>query len=61
VTDKKKKKSKFKKIKIISNIFSDHKGTKLKKKQLKEEDWEKTKQNTKRPNNMLLNNQWFNK
>ena len=47
--------NKFKKIEIISSIFSDHKGLKLEKK-LKE----KNQKNSKiwRLNSMLLNNEW---
>ena len=51
----KKSLNKFKKIEIISNIFSDHKGMKLET-NLKE----KTQKHSKswRLNSMLLNNEW---
>ena len=47
---------KFKKIEIISNIFSDHKGLKLEN-NLKEKTQKHS--NSWRLNNMLLNNEWF--
>ena len=48
---------KFKKIEILSNIFSDHTGLKLETNLM-----EKTEKhsNTWRLNNMLLNNEWVN-
>ena len=46
---------KFKKIEIISSIFSDHKGLKLET-NLKEKTQKHS--NTWAPNNMLLNNEW---
>ena len=47
--------NKFKKIEIISSIFSDHKGLKLET-NLKEKTPKHTK--TWRLNSMLLNNEW---
>ena len=47
--------NKFKKIEIISSIFSDHKGLKLET-NLKEKTPKHSK--TWRLNNMLLNNEW---
>ena len=49
--------NKFKKIEIISSIFSDHKGLKLET-NLKAETQKNS--NTWRLNNMLLNNEWVN-
>ena len=46
----------FKKIEIISSIFSDHKGLKLER-NLKEKKTQKHS-NSWRLNNMLLNNEW---
>ena len=48
----------FKKIEIISSIFSDHKGLKLER-NLKEKKTQKHS-NSWRLNNMLLNNEWVN-
>ena len=47
--------NKFKKIEIISSIFSDDKGLKLET-NLKEKNWKHSK--TWRLNSMLLNNEW---
>ena len=47
--------NKFKKIEIISSIFSDHKGLKLQT-NLKEKT--KKHSNSWRLNSMLLNNEW---
>ena len=47
--------NKFKKMEIISSIFSDHKGLKLET-NLKEKNPKHSK--TWRPNSMLLNNEW---
>ena len=47
--------NKFKKIEIISNIFSDHKGMKLET-NLKEKTQKLS--NSWRSNNMLLSNEW---
>ena len=49
--------SKFKKIEIISSIFSDHSGLKLET-NLKEKTQKHS--NTWTLNNMLLNNEWVN-
>ena len=49
--------NKFKKIEIISNICSDHNGSKLET-NLKEKTQKHS--NTCRLNNMLLNNEWVN-
>ena len=50
--------NKFKKIEIISNIFSNHNGMKLEINFRKKT--EKKPTNTWRLNNMLLKNQWVN-
>ena len=50
--------NKFKKIEIISSIFSDHKGEKLEN-NLKEKTPKHT--NSWRLNSMLLNNEWVKK
>ena len=50
--------NKFKKIEIISNIFSNHNGMKLEINFRKKT--EKKPTNTLRLNNMLLKNQWVN-
>ena len=47
--------NKFKKIEIISSIFSDHKGLKLEN-NLKEKNKKHSK--SRRLNSMLLNNDW---
>ena len=49
--------NKFKKIEIISSIFSDHNGL-----ELESNHMEKTQKHSPpwRLNNMLLNNEWFN-
>ena len=49
--------NKFKKIEIISSIFSDHKGLKLET-NLKEKTQKHS--NSWRLNSMLLNNEWIN-
>ena len=51
--------NKFKKIEIISNIFSNHSGMKLEINFRKKTE-KKKPTNTWRLNNMLLKNQWVN-
>ena len=53
----KKNLNKFKKIEIISSIFSDHKGLKLET-NLKEKTQKYS--NSWKSNHMLLNNEWIN-
>ena len=50
--------NKFKKIKIISSVFSDHKGMKLK---INHKTNMEKHTKTWKLNNMLLNNEWVNK
>jgi len=50
--------NKFKKIKIISCIFSDHNGMKL---EISHKNKSGKNTNTWKLNNMLLNNEWVNK